>query len=72
MTDSTQKMSRCVALANFSLNDIDGGEDLDALLQFRTQETGIQCGDRIVSCGGKTLDEQLFRAEFSMTRVGCN
>ncbi|MCH8813370.1 MAG: hypothetical protein IID07_16220 [Gemmatimonadetes bacterium] len=36
------------------LEDVDGDEFLDMVLHFRTQETGISCGDTEVSLEGKT------------------
>ncbi|NIS81010.1 MAG: hypothetical protein GTO14_12565 [Anaerolineales bacterium] len=38
------------------VEDVDGDADLDLLLHFRTQETGIQCGDTEASLWGETFD----------------
>jgi hypothetical protein len=38
------------------LEDVDGDGDLDLLLHFRTQETGIQRGDTEASLWGETFD----------------
>lgn len=38
------------------IEDIDGDGDLDLLLHFGIQETGILCGDEMVLLAGETLD----------------
>ncbi len=40
--------------------DVDKDGDTDLLLHFRTQETGIQCGDTTASLRGRTLGGQVF------------
>lgn len=53
------------------LEDADGDGDLDLVLHFRTQETGIQCGDTSTSLTGQTFDEQQIEGSDSITTVGC-
>lgn len=38
------------------LRDIDGDDDVDVMYHFRTQESGIQCGDASAGLTGTTLD----------------
>lgn len=48
-----------------------GDGDLDLLLHFRTQETGVQCGDMSLSLTGETLSGQLIEGSDSVRTVGC-
>ncbi len=41
------------------------------LLHFRTQDTGIACGDESASLTGETLDGQPFEGTDSIETVGC-
>ncbi len=54
------------------LEDVDGDGDLDLLLHFRTQETGIQCGDAEASLSGETFDGQAIQGSDSIVTVGCS
>jgi len=54
------------------VEDVDGDNDLDLLLHFRTQETSIACGDPFASLSGETLDGQTIEGSDSITIVECN
>ena len=54
------------------LTDVDNDGDLDLLLHFPTQDTGIQCGDTEASLSGQTFDGGPFQASDSIVTVGCN
>jgi hypothetical protein len=51
--------------------DVDKDGDIDLLFHFRTQETGIQCGDTSASLTGKTFDGQAIEGSDSIQTVGC-
>jgi len=53
------------------VEDLDGDGDLDFLLHFRTQETGIQCVDTEVSLWGETLNGMSIEGSDSIVTVGC-
>ena len=53
------------------IEDADGDGDLDLVLHFRTQETGIQCGDTAASLTGETFGGQLIEGSDSISTVGC-
>jgi hypothetical protein len=55
-----------------SLEDVDWDGDLDLVLQFETQATGIQCGDSSARLTGKTLDAQQLEGSDSIRTVGCH
>jgi hypothetical protein len=54
-----------------SMEDVDGDGDLDLLLRFRTQETGIACGDTEASLSGETSDGTSIEGSDSIVTVGC-
>jgi hypothetical protein len=54
-----------------SLEDIDGDADLDLVLHFATQQTGLQCGDSSAQLTGKTFDGQQLEGSDSIRTVGC-
>ncbi len=49
----------------------DGDGDADLVLHFRTQDTGIQCGDTAASLTGNTFGGQLISGTDSVKVVGC-
>lgn len=53
------------------IEDVDGDGDLDLILHFRTQETGIQCGDTSASLTGETFAGQPIQGLDSVVTVGC-
>ncbi len=59
------------AAVQSALEDVDGDGDLDLILHFRTQQTGIQCGDTSASLTGQTTGGQAIAGSNSVTTVGC-
>ncbi|MFC2085382.1 hypothetical protein ACFLS9_10015, partial [Bacteroidota bacterium] len=55
---------------NGHLEDVNGDGDTDLLLQFKTQETGIQCSDTEVVLTGQTLGGILFESIVNIKTVG--
>ncbi len=51
--------------------DVDDDGDLDLLLHFRTQETGITCGDTNASLSGATFSGQPISGTDAVKTVGC-
>ena len=54
------------------LEDVDNDGDLDLVLHFRSQATGIQCGDTEASLTGETFDGQPIQGADSIVTVGCS
>lgn len=54
-----------------ALQDVDGDGDLDMILHFTTQETGINCGDTSASLTGRTNAGQAIEGSDSIKTVGC-
>jgi hypothetical protein len=57
--------------ARYSLEDVDGDGDIDLLLHFNTQDTGIQCGDLSATLTGKTFDGREIQGTDAIRTVGC-
>ena len=53
------------------IEDVDSDGDLDLVLHFRTQATGIQCGDASASLVGSTFDGQVIKGLDSINTAGC-
>ena len=53
-----------------ALEDVDGDGDIDMILHFKTQETGIQYGDASASLTGGTPDGQIFQGSNCIQTVG--
>jgi probable HAF family extracellular repeat protein len=54
-----------------TLVDVNADRRLDLLLHFKTQDTGIRCGDTAASLTGKTFSEELIAGSDSLETVGC-
>lgn len=57
---------------NSALEDVDKDGDLDLILHFPTQDTGITCGDTAASLTGQTYAGQTVKGSDSINTVGCN
>jgi hypothetical protein len=60
------------AYARGHLEDVDGDGDTDMVLHFRTQETGIVCGDTSATLEGRMVNGLGIRGIDSVQTVGCN
>lgn len=56
---------------NYSLQDANGDGLIDMVLQFRTQQTGIRCGDTSAKLTGKTQAGQQIAGTDSVQTTGC-
>lgn len=54
-----------------ALEDVDRDGGLDMILRFRTQETGIRCGDTVASLTGQTSGGRAIEGSDSIETVGC-
>jgi hypothetical protein len=54
------------------IEDADGDGDLDLVLHFKMQDTGIACGQSETSLFGETFDGTPFTGSDSIVTVGCN
>ena len=54
------------------IEDANGDGEPDLVLHFKTQATGIQCGDTSASLTGKTVDSEPIEGSDAIKTVGCN
>jgi len=54
-----------------ALEDVDGDGDIDMMLQFRIQNTTIQCGHTSASLTGQTFDGRAIKGSDSIVMEGC-
>jgi len=57
--------------AHYALKDVDGDGDIDMILHFNAEETGIACGNTSASLNGAVFDGQAIVASDSIKTVGC-
>jgi hypothetical protein len=53
------------------IEDVNGDGRPDLVLHFRTQDTGIQCGDTSASLTGETFGDEPIQGSDSIITVGC-
>jgi uncharacterized repeat protein (TIGR01451 family) len=53
------------------IKDVDGDSDLDLVLHFKVQDTGIACGDTSASLTGETFSGEPIEGSDSINTVGC-
>lgn len=56
---------------HWALEDVDGDGDIDLILHFNTQQTGILCGDTSASLTGETYEGQTIEGSDIILTVGC-
>jgi hypothetical protein len=63
--------SQALAQGKGQLKDVNGDGQADLVLHFRTQDSGIQCGDTSVSITGQTVNGNPIKGSDAITTVGC-
>jgi len=53
------------------VEDIDDDGDIDLVLHFTSQDTGVQCGDSEITLTGETFDGQLISGSDAISTVPC-
>ena len=59
------------APVQWALEDVDGDGDVDLILHFNTEDTGIVCGVTSAFVTGQTVGTQTIRGSDSVRTVGC-
>ena len=59
------------AVVHATFEDVNRDGRNDLVLHFRTQETGIQCGDTLASLTGRTVSGQPIQGSDAIVTVGC-
>jgi hypothetical protein len=54
-----------------ALEDVNADGNMDMILHFKTQDTGIRCGDSSASLTGETLSDQALEGSDPIRTVGC-
>ena len=54
------------------IEDVDDDGDMDMLLHFNTQETGIVCGDTVATLTGETFGGEFITGSDSIVTVKCD
>jgi hypothetical protein len=54
-----------------SWEDVDGDGDVDVIVHFTTQDTGIKCGDSSATLTGTTVGDQAINGTDAIKTVGC-
>jgi hypothetical protein len=54
-----------------ALKDIDKDGDIDMILHFKNQSTGIKCGNTSATLTGSTFDDQTNKGTDSIKTIGC-
>lgn len=57
---------------HYAWEDVDGDGDIDIILHFKTQDTGINCEDTSATLTGTTFDGQAIKGTDSIKTVGCH
>lgn len=60
------------APAHSALEDVDGDGDVDMVLHFHTQDTGIACGDTLAMLTGSTITGEQIEGTDSIRTVSCH
>lgn len=61
-----------VAPVHSAMEDVDGDGDLDMILHFVTQDTGITCGSASASLTGRMFSGVMIKGTDSIETVGCH
>lgn len=56
---------------HYALQDVNGDGDIDMILHFNTQDTGIKCGDTSASLSGETFGGQAIEGSDSIKTQKC-